>query len=109
MLHSDASEYKKKVAVQCCQDVTDRVRRKWLEDRADALCRMANKNPSGFWRAFKTLKHSTFPVGLAARGGAFKARVGGQPAQTPEQADLLGTSVRAADASCMNAPVTSDE
>ena len=32
-----------------------------------------------------------------------------QPAQTPEQADLLGTSVRAADASCLNAPITADD
>ena len=35
VLHSDASEHDKKVAVQRCQDVTDRVRRKWLEERAD--------------------------------------------------------------------------
>ena len=35
--------------------------------------------------------------------------MGAQPAQTPEQAELSGTSVRAADASCLNAPVTSDE
>ena len=35
--------------------------------------------------------------------------MGSQPAQTPEQADLLGTSVRAADASCLNAPITTDE
>ena len=35
--------------------------------------------------------------------------MGQQPAQIPEQADLLGTSVRAADAPCLNAPVTSDE
>ena len=35
--------------------------------------------------------------------------MGAQPAQTPEQAELSGTSVRAADASCLLAPVTSDE
>ncbi len=35
--------------------------------------------------------------------------MGAQPAQTPEQAELSGTSVRAADTSCLNAPVTSDE
>ena len=29
-----------------------------------------------------------------------------QPVQTPEQADLLGISVRAADASCLNAFIT---
>lgn len=29
--------------------------------------------------------------------------------QEPEQVDLLGTSARAADASCLNAPVTYDE
>ena len=109
VLHSDASEHDKKVAVQRCQDVTDRVRRKWLEERADALCEMADKNPSGFWRAFKTQKHSTCPVELAAQFEAFRALMGTQPAQIPEQADLLGTSVRAADASCLNAPVTSDE
>ena len=35
--------------------------------------------------------------------------MGSQPAQVPEQADLLGTSVRAADASCLNASITADE
>ncbi len=35
--------------------------------------------------------------------------MGAQPAQTPEQAELSSTSVRAASASCLNAPVTSDE
>ena len=35
--------------------------------------------------------------------------MGSQPAQPPEQADLLGTSVRAADASCLNAPITTNE
>ena len=34
--------------------------------------------------------------------------MGSQPAQIPEQ-DLLGTSVRAADASCLNAPIAADE
>ena len=46
---------------------------------------------------------------LAAQFEAFTALMGAQPAQTPEQADLLGTSVRAADASCLNAPITADE
>ena len=32
-----------------------------------------------------------------------------QPAQTLEQADLSGISVRAADASCLNASITADE
>ena len=35
--------------------------------------------------------------------------MGAQPAQTPEQAELSGTFVRAADASCLNAPATLDE
>ncbi len=35
--------------------------------------------------------------------------MGVQPAQTPEQAELSGTSVQAADASCLDVPVTSDE
>ena len=35
--------------------------------------------------------------------------MGSQPAQTPEQAHLLGTSVQAADAYCLNAPITTDE
>ncbi len=38
-----------------------------------------------------------------------RALMGAQPAQTPEQAELSGTSVRAADAPCLNAPVTSDD
>ncbi len=62
-----------------------------------------------FWRAFKTQKHNVCPVELAAQFEAFRALMGAQPAQTPEQAELSGTSVRAADASCLNAPVTSDE
>ena len=35
--------------------------------------------------------------------------MGAQPPQTPEQAELSGTSVRVVDASCLHAPVTSDE
>ena len=76
---------------------------------AAELCEMASKEPSGFWRAFKTQKHNVCPVESAAQFEAFRALMGAQPAQTPEQAELSGTSVRAADASCLNAPVTSDE
>ena len=43
---------------------------------------------------------------LAAQFAAFRVLMETQPAQTPKQADLLGTSVRAADASCLNAPIT---
>ena len=32
--------------------------------------------------------------------------MGAQPAQSPVQADLLGTSVCASDVSCLNAPIT---
>jgi len=81
----------------------------WLERRAAKLCEMASKDPSGFWRVFKTQKHNVCPVELAAQFEAFRALMGAQPAQTPEQAELSGTSVRADDASCLNAPVTSDE
>ena len=34
---------------------------------------------------------------------------GQPPSQIPEQADQLGTSVRAADASCLNASIIADE
>ena len=46
---------------------------------------------------------------LAAQLEAFKTLMGSPPAQTPEQAHLLGTSVRAADTSCLNASITADE
>ena len=62
-----------------------------------------------FWRAFKTQQSNVCLVELAAQIEAFRALMGSQPAQIPEQADLLGTSVRAADASCLNAPITADE
>ena len=109
VLHSAASEYEKKLAVQQFQSVTARVKGKWLERRSDELCEMASKAPKGFWRAFKTQQSNVCPVELAAQFEAFRALMGSQPAQTPEQADLLGTSVRAADASCLNAPITTDE
>ena len=70
---------------------------------------MASKDPKAFWRAFKTLRHDTCPVELAAQFEAFKTLMGSPPAQTPEQAHLLGTSVRAADAPCLNASITTDE
>ncbi|KAL0031109.1 hypothetical protein WJX77_004143 [Trebouxia sp. C0004] len=73
------------------------VKKTWLEKRATELCEMASKDPSGFWRAFKTQRHIVCPVELAAQFEAFRALVGAQPAQTPEQAELSGTSVRAAD------------
>ena len=109
MLHSDASEHEKKLAVQQFQSVTARVKGKWLERRSDELCEMASKDPQGFWKAFKTQLHNVCPVELAAQLEAFRTLMGSQPAQPPEQADLLGTSVRAADASCLNAPITTDE
>ena len=109
VLHSDASEHEKKLAVQQFQSVTARVKGRWLERRSDELCEMASKDPKGFWRAFKTQQSNVCPVELAAQFEAFRALMGSQPAQIPEQADLLGTSVRAADASCLNAPITADE
>ncbi len=81
----------------------------WLKHCNLSLFSLASKDPSGFWRVFKTQKHNVCPVELAAQVEAFRALMGAQPAQTPEQAELSGTSVRAADASCLNAPVTSDE
>ena len=97
--------------MQQFQSVTARVKGKWLEHRSDELCEMGSKDPQGFWRAFKTQLHSVCPVELAAHFEAFRTLMGSQPAQPPEQADiiLLGTSVRAADASCLNAPITTDE
>ena len=82
---------------------------KWLERSSDELCEMASKDPKGFWRAFKTQQSNVCPVELAAQLEAFMALMGSQPAQIPEQADLLDTSVRAADASCLNASITADE
>ena len=72
---------------------------------------MASKDPQGFWRAFKTQLHNVCPVELAAQFEAFRTLMGSQPAPPPEQADLLGTSVRAVDidASCLNALITTDE
>ena len=96
MLHSDASEHEKKLAVQQFQSVTARVKGRWLERRSDESCEMASKNPKGFWRAFKTRQSSVCPVELAAQFEAFR----------PLMASLLGTSVRAADASCLNADIT---
>ena len=109
VLHSDASEHEKKLAVQQFQSVTARVKGRWFERRSDELCEMASKDPKGFCRAFKTQQSNVCPVELAAQFEAFRALMGSQPAQIPEQADLLGTSVRAADASCLNAPITADE
>ncbi len=44
--------------------VTDRVKKAWQEKRAAELYEMASKDPSGFWRAFKTQKHNVCPVEL---------------------------------------------
>ena len=66
--------------------------------------------PAKTLRAFKTQQSNVCPVELAAQFEAFRALMGSQPAQGPEQAEhLLGTSVRAADASCLNASITADE
>ena len=104
VLHSDASEHEEKLAVQHFQSVTARVKGTWLERRSDELCELASKDPKGFWRAFKIQQSNVCPIEYEA----FCALMA-QLAQTPEQADLLGTSVRAADASCLNAPITADE
>ncbi|DBA81569.1 TPA: hypothetical protein ACH3X1_007341 [Trebouxia sp. C0004] len=107
--YSNASDQEKEIAVQCFHAVMNRVKKAWLENRAAELCEMASKDPGGVWRAFKTQKHNVCPVELAAQFEAFRALMGAQPAQTPEQAELSGTSVRATDASRLNAPVTSNE
>ena len=109
VLHSDASEHKKKLAVQQFQSVTPRVKGKWLERCSDELCEMASKDPNDFWRAFRTQQSNVCPVELAAQFEAFRALMGSQPAPVPEQADLLGTSLWAADASCLSASITADE
>ena len=102
-LHSDASGHQKKLAVQHFQSVIAKVQGKWLERCSDELCEMASDNadPKGCWRAFKTQQSNICPVELAApwQFEAFRALLGTQPAQTLQQADLLGTPVRAADAS----------
>ena len=87
MLHSDALEHEKKLALQSFQSVTARVKGKWLERRSDELCEMASKDPQGFWRVFKTQQSNVCPVELAAQFEAFRALMGSQPAQIPEQAD----------------------
>ena len=87
VLHSDASEHEKKLALQSFQSVTARVKGKWLERRSDELCEMASKDPQGFWRVFKTQQSSVCTVELAAQFEAFRALMGSQPAQMPEQAD----------------------
>ena len=89
----------KRLAVQQFRSVTARVKGQWLDRHSDELCEMASKDPKGFWRAFKTQQSNVCPVELAAQFEAFKALIGSQPAQIPERADLLGTSVRAADVS----------
>ena len=60
-------------------------------------------------RTAATRQSNVCPVELAAQFEAFRALMGYQPAQIPEQEDLLGTSVLAADASCFNPPITADE
>ncbi len=108
-LHSDASESEKTLAVQHFRSVIAKVKAKWMQRRTDELCEMAKKDPQAFWKVFKTQQRDVCPVELAAQFEAFRALMGSQPAQIPEQAELLGTSVRAADASCLNASITSEE
>ncbi len=84
--YSDASDQEKQIAVQGFHALTDRVKKAWLEKRAAELCETASKDPSVFWRAFKTQKHNVCPVELAAQFEAFRALMGVQPAQTPGRA-----------------------
>ena len=62
VLHSDASEHEKKLAVQHFQSVTAGVKGKWLERHSDELCEMASKDPKGFGRAFKTQQRNICSV-----------------------------------------------
>ncbi|DBA90414.1 TPA: hypothetical protein ACH3X1_003688 [Trebouxia sp. C0004] len=59
-----------------CIDQVWWVKKTWLEKRATELCEMASKDPSGFWRAFKTQRHNVCPVELAAQFEAFRALMG---------------------------------
>ena len=109
ILRSSASDQDKDNAVQRFHDVTKRAKKQWLKHRAAQVCEIAKRDPHGFWEAFNSQKRDTWPLELAAQFEACRALMGAQPAQTPEQANLLGTSVQAADVSCLNALITSDE
>ena len=56
----------------------------------------------------QTQQSHVCPVELA-QFEAFRALMGSQPVRIPEQADLLGTSVWAVEAFCLNASITADE
>ena len=48
VLHSDASEHEKKLAVQQFQSVVAGVKGKWLERCSYEMCEMASKDPKDF-------------------------------------------------------------
>ena len=95
--------------------MTGRVKKAWLERRAAELCEMASTpvgpqwDPQWFWEGTQGSEAQRLLSGIGSPVCSFQSSDGVQPAQTPEEAQLLGTSVRTADAFCLNAPVASHQ
>ena len=55
--------------------------------RNEELCEMTTKDPSKFWRLFKTQHSNACPVELSVQFEAFRALMGAEPCRLPR--DLL--------------------
>ena len=62
--------------------VTHRSKQAWMQRQNDELVEMSSKDSTHFWRAYKSRKRESCPVGLAEQTEAFKNLYGAQPAST---------------------------
>lgn len=56
-----------------------RVKEAWERKRNVDLCELAAKEPSQFWKAFKSPRSNACPVELSVQFEAFKALMGAEP------------------------------
>ena len=105
--HSPAAE--KNVAEKKFRSVTDRVKEAWTKQRNAELCEMSARDPSRFWKAFKTPHSNACPVELSAQFEAFRALMGAKPQPAPQRPADSGVSTSNPDDACLNKDITADE
>ncbi len=105
--HSTAAQ--QKAADKVFNSLTDRVKKAWMCRRNEELCEMTTKDPSKFWRLFKTPHSNACPVELSAQFEAFRALMGAKPLPAPERPAVPGVSTPDSGDACLNEDINFDE
>ena len=105
-----STDEQNKLAESRYRSVSNRTKKIWSRRRNNELVEMSAKDPSRFWKAFKTPQRSACPVELTAQFEAFRALMGAQPAQGTARPTTSGVSTSCPpDVECLNWNITADE